>query len=266
MNGIANRVIKSCTLRFYAELNDFLTTSKRQQNIVYRFHGTPSVKDTIEAIGVPHTEVDLILVDGVSVGFEHLLSGGERVAVYPMFERFEIAQVTRLRPVPLREPRFVLDVHLGKLAHYLRLIGFDTLYRNDYSDVQIVRLSVDQRRIILTRDRGILKHRTVTHGYWLRNTDAREQLKEVVRAFDLTPRIRPFSRCMECNCTLGPVNKEAILEKIPVGVARDFQVFSQCLDCGRVYWRGSHYDRLTSLLQELLSLSVGQREAGDWSG
>jgi uncharacterized protein with PIN domain len=252
IHSIVDSLTQSCTFRFYAELNDFLPANNRQRNIAHRFRGTPSVKDTIEAIGVPHTEVDLIFVDGDSVGFEHLLTGGERVAVYPMFERFEIAQVMRLRPVPLREPRFVLDVHLGKLAHYLRLIGFDSLYRNDYSDGQIVRLSVDERRIILTRDRGILKHSAVTHGYWLRNTDTREQLKEVVRAFDLRPRMRPFSRCMECNSTLRSVKKETILEKIPAGVARDFQEFSECPDCDRVYWRGSHYDRLTSMLQELL--------------
>jgi hypothetical protein len=125
IHSIVDSLTQSCTFRFYAELNDFLPANKRQRNIAYRFRGTPSVKDTIEAIGVPHTEVDLIFVDGDSVGFEHLLTGGERVAVYPMFERFEIAQVTRLRPVLLREPRFVLDVHLGKLAHYLRLIGFN---------------------------------------------------------------------------------------------------------------------------------------------
>jgi hypothetical protein len=252
VHSIVDRVTQSCTFRFYAELNDLLPANKRQQNIGHKFRGTPSVKDTIEAIGVPHTEVDLILVDGVSVGFEHLLRGGERVAVYPVFERFDIEKVARVRPKPLREPRFVLDVHLGKLAHYLRLIGFDTLYRNDYSDECIVRLAVDQRRIILTRDRGILKHSAVTHGYWMRNTDPHEQLKEVVRAFDLTPRIRPFSRCMECNGILHSVKKDTIREKIPAGVARDFQVFSQCPDCSRVYWRGSHYDRLTSMLQELL--------------
>lgn len=251
-----DRTSQSCTFRFYAELNDFLPSGIRQQDICHRIRGTPSVKDTVEAIGIPHTEIDLILVDGVSVGFEHLLTGGEHIAVYPMFERLNIEPVTRLRPKPLRETRFVLDVHLGKLAHYLRLIGFDTLYRNDYSDSQIVRLSVDDRRIILTRDRGVLKHGAVTHGYWLRNTDSREQLKEVVDVFDLASGIRPFSRCMECNGSLRPVQKAAIRENLPASIARDFHEFSQCRDCGRVYWRGSHFDRLTTLLQELLGLEV----------
>ncbi len=115
------------TFRFYEELNDFLSPDRRKIAFDYAFNGTPSVKDSIEAIGVPHPEVDLILVNDVSVGFDHLLNGGERVAVYPMFERVDISSLTRLRPNPLREPRFVLDVHLGKLARYLRLLGFDRL-------------------------------------------------------------------------------------------------------------------------------------------
>ena len=216
------------------------------------FSGTPSVKDTIEAIGVPHTEVDLILVDGVSVDFSHLLKGGERVSVYPAFERLDITPVTRLRPTPLRDPRFVLDVHLGKLARYLRLIGLDSLYRNDYSDERIVRLSVNEHRTILTRDRGILKRSAVTHGYWLRHTNPREQLAEVVRVFDLWNRIKPFCRCIACNGKLRRADQESVLEKIPPRTARDFERFSQCEACGRVYWRGSHYGRLARLVQELL--------------
>jgi len=240
-----------CTFRFYEELNDFLTPEKRKRAFSYRFVGTPAVKDAIEAIGVPHTEIDLILVDSTSVDFSYLLRGNERVAVYPTFERLDITAATRLRPKPLREPRFVLDVHLGKLARYMRLLGFDTLYRNDYSDERIVRLSVNEHRIILTRDRGILKHSAVTHGYWLRQTAPQEQLKEVVCVLDLKTRFSPFSRCMECNGALRRVDRRAVLDQVPSGVARDFKEFSLCDDCGRVYWRGSHYDRLALLVQEL---------------
>ena len=124
--------------RFYEELNDFLPAERRKVAFVHEFVGTPSVKDTIEAIGVPHTEIDLILVDGRSVGFGHRLAGGERVAVYPMFEGLDIAPVQRPRPRPLREPRFVLDVHLGTLARYLRLLGFDAIWRNDLDDQAII--------------------------------------------------------------------------------------------------------------------------------
>ena len=240
-----------CTFRFYEELNDFLPPEQRKKAFAYEFTGTPSVKDAIEAIGVPHTEVDLILVDGVSVDFHRLLQGRERVAVYPCFERLDIQGVTRLRPEPLREPRFVLDVHLGKLARYLRLLGFDSMYANDLTDDHIVRLSVAERRIVLTRDRGILKHGAVTHGYWLRNTAPRDQLHEVIQALDLAGRIRPFLRCMECNGVLEDVDREAVLERVPASIGREQHAFRLCGACGRIYWRGSHYEKLTQLVQEL---------------
>ena len=161
------------TFRFYEELNDFLPPDRRKIAFDYTFNGTPSVKDCIEAIGVPHPEVDLIIVDDVSVGFDHLLNGGERVAVYPMFERVDITPLTKLRPNPLREPRFVLDVHLGKLARYLRLLGFDTIYDRDYVDATIAAISRRERRVLLTRDKGLLKRKEVTRGYWLRNIQPR---------------------------------------------------------------------------------------------
>ena len=257
---------RTSTFRFYEELNDFLPPDLQKKSFSRSFSGTPSVKDTIEAIGVPHTEVDLILVDGASVDFSHLLKGGERIAVYPVFERLDIAPVTRLRPTPLREPRFVLDVHLGKLARYLRLLGLDSLYRNDYSDDRIVQLSVDERRAILTRDRGLLKRSAVRHGYWLRSVDARRQLQEVVEAFDLWARIKPFRRCIECNGTLERVDRTSVLGRVPPRVAEAFEDFSACGECGRVYWRGSHYDRLVRLVRELLRSSPGNVGPGRSDG
>src|SRR5690348_641805 len=153
--------------RFYEELNDFLRPELRKRTFRHAFSGTPAVKDVIEAIGVPHSEVDLVLIDGKSVDFGRRLRDGNRVAVYPVFERLDVTSLTRLRPRPLRRTRFVLDVHLGTLARYLRLLGFDTLYRNDYDDHQIVQVAQEQSRIILTRDKGLLKHRAVTRGRWV---------------------------------------------------------------------------------------------------
>ena len=189
----------TCEFRFYEELGDFLAPARRKRSFLHAFDGTPSVKDRIESLGVPHTEVDLILVDGEPVPFSHRLTGGERVAVYPMFERFELGEANRLRPAPLREPRFVLDVHLGRLASYLRLLGFDTLYRNDYEDEELQRISRAERRILLSRDTGLLKRSTVTHGAFLHATDPRRQLREVLDRFQLDGRIAPFTRCARCN-------------------------------------------------------------------
>jgi len=146
--------------RFYEELNDFLPAEKHKTSFRSPFYGSPSVKDTIQAMGVPHTAVDLILVDGQSVDFSHRLRGGERVAVYPVFERLDISPVIHLRPRPLRCTRFILDVHLGKLARYLRMLGFDAAYNRDWDDVTIIDLSLQQQRIILTRNLGVLKQRT----------------------------------------------------------------------------------------------------------
>lgn len=242
---------RTATFRFYEELNDFLPADRRKRAFVHRFTGTPAVKDVVEALGVPHPEIDLILVDGASVGFAHRLTGGERVAVYPMFERFDITPLVRLRPEPLRTPRFVLDVHLGKLARTLRMLGFDACYRNDFADEEIVALAVAERRIILTRDVGLLKHGAVTHGYWLRTTAPRRQLKEVVAAFDLRRQFRPFTRCLACNGELEQVDKAAVQGTVPPGVFADFADFARCTRCRQVYWKGSHYDRMERFIERL---------------
>jgi len=257
------RVPQEIEIRFYAELNDFLPPPRRQRAFGYAFHGTPSVKDTIEAIGVPHTEVDVILVDDRSVGFEHLLQGGERVAVYPVFERFDISPLTRLRPAPLRVTRFVADVHLGTLARYLRLLGFDTVWERDLADEAIVDLALDEKRIILTRDKGILKNGRVTHGYWLRNTDPLEQLDEVVHAIDLGRDIRPYTRCMECNGELQSVDRSAVARSVPLQVFLVYREFRQCRRCHRVYWKGSHLRRLDKIVEHVrhtASLEAPPRE------
>jgi len=239
----------SAEFRFYEELNDFLPPAQRKLAFGYSVAGTRSVKDAIESIGVPHTEVDLILVDGVSVGFGHVLRGGERVAVYPVFERLDIAPLQHLRPRPLREPRFVLDTHLGKLARHLRLAGFDCLYRNDYRDSEIINAALADRRIVLTRDKGLLKQRLVTHGYFVRNIESEKQLREVVRALQLESALRPFTRCRECNAELREVPKAEVLARLPEKVRAAYERFSLCPGCGRVYWEGTHYQRLRRLLQ-----------------
>ncbi len=239
--------------RFYAELNDFLPTEQHKTSFRSPFYGSPSVKDTIQALGVPHTAIDLILVDGQSVDFSHTLQGGERVAVYPVFERLDISPVIHLRPRPLRRTGFILDVHLGKLARYLRMLGFDATYKPDWDDVTIIDLSLRQHRIILTRDLGILKQNRVTHGYWLRHTDPRQQLQEVVLALDLFRQQQPFTRCMDCNGRIQPVKKANIRGRIDPEIFQRFRRFRQCQDCLKIYWRGSHYE---SMLRELGKFST----------
>ncbi len=230
--------------RFYEELNDHLPPARRKRAFVHTFDGTPRVREVIEALGVPHTEIDLILVDGRSVRFSHRLRGGERVAVYPMFERFDIRPLHRLRPRPLRRARFVVDVHLGRLARKLRLLGFDTVYSGDLDDATLVAISVRERRILLTRDVELLKHKAVTHGYRVRASDPDRQVEEVIRAFSLQKDLRPFTRCSECNSVLRVVPRAEVAGRVPPQVFRTFRRFTCCPGCGRLYWRGTHFRRL----------------------
>ena len=225
----SNRAVRHAEFRFYEELNDFLPPEQRKRAFAYMFEGTPSIKDAIEAVGVPHTEIDVILVDGRSVGFDHRLRGGERVAVYPMFEAIDISPLVRLRPQPLRITRFVVDVHLGALARYLRLIGFDTVWRNDLDDRAIVDIASRERRIILTRDRGILRYGRVTHGYWPRTTDPLAQLEEVVRALDLATQMRPYTRCLGCNGLLVPASGTEVASTVPPHVAAVQREFADAM-------------------------------------
>ena len=248
---------REALFRFYAELNDFLPQRHRQCDHRIRFIGRPAVKDLIEAQQVPHTEVDLILVNGNPVSFRHSLKGGERVSVYPVFERLDIQSVNRLRPAPLRHPCFIADVHLGKLARYLRILGLDVMYQNDYEDETIIAVSQQTRRIILTRDLGILKNSRVTHGYWLRNTDPVKQLKEVVQALQLESNFKPFTRCCVCNGQLQSVRAEQIWHLIQPDTRRYYDTFYQCDACLQVFWKGSHYARiLAQLMEEGIDLQV----------
>jgi uncharacterized protein len=235
--------------RFYEELNDFLRPELRMRTFSHAFNGTPAVKDVIEAIGVPHAEVDLVLIDGESVNLARRLHDGNRVAVYPVFERFDLTPLTRLRPRPLRRTRFVLDVHLGTLARYLRLLGFDTLYRNDYDDHEIVRLAHDQSRIVLTRDKGLLKHRAVMRGRWIRHTRPLEQVRETLAAFDLVGSARPFTRCAVCNGSLRRLGRHKVASLVPARVCERHDQFARCTLCGRIYWPGTHTMRIRKALQ-----------------
>jgi uncharacterized protein with PIN domain len=237
--------------RFYAELNDHLAPGLRYRTQEKTFFVPGSVKDAIESFGVPHSEVELILINGESVEFSSLVRDGDRVAVYPVFESFDVSSKLRVRPQPLRDPRFVLDVHLGRLAGYLRMLGFDAAYANRASDPDLVRVSSEQKRILLTRDRGLLRHAAVTRGYWVREIDARRQAFEIVRRFDLARALRPFTRCMACNTALRSADKAAVLQRLPARAAELHDRFLECPGCGRVYWEGSHYRRMRQWIGEL---------------
>ena len=244
------------TFRFYEELNDFLAAERRGHEFNVRCARAATTKHMIEALGVPHTEVELILLNGESVGFQRLLADGDRVAVYPTFETFDVSSLLRLRERPLRLSRFVADAHLGGLAHLLRMMGFDTLYDNAFADDAIEQLAAAEHRVVLTRDRELLKRSGVTHGMYVRALRSTEQLGEVFDRLDLAGSARPFTLCLHCNARLVPIGKAQALPRLPPRVATQFERFSACEGCARVYWEGSHWRRMRALVDQLLARSA----------
>ena len=244
--------MKVAWFRYYEELNDFLPAAKKKQSFPCTFSGNPSVKDMIESLGVPHVEVDLILVNGLSVDFTYKVNDNDLVSVYPVFESLDISGATHLRNKPLRDLKFIPDVHLGKLVKYLRLCGFDTYYDKNISDKALIGISVADKRIILTRDKGLLKNKRVTHGYWIRSSNPGEQFKEVFIRFDLKSSLQPFTRCLECNDTLEDVNKEEISDHLLPKTIKYFREFKKCKGCARIYWEGSHYEKMKKQIKKML--------------
>ena len=240
------------TFRFYEELNDFLAPERRGREFACRCARAATAKHMIEALGVPHTEVELVLVNGESVGFERALGDGDRVAVYPKFEAFDVTPLLRVRERALRETRFVADAHLGGLAHLLRMTGFDTLYDNHFRDDEMERIAVAQRRIVLTRDRELLKRRGVTHGCYLRALRNEAQLREVFDRLDLAGSAQPLTRCLSCNGPLRAIDKAQVAPRLPSGVCERYERFTTCDGCARIFWEGTHWRRMRARVDALL--------------
>ncbi|RCK74831.1 MAG: hypothetical protein ANABAC_1548 [Anaerolineae bacterium] len=245
---------KSATFLFYGELNDFLSRSRRDRPIQCLFRGRQTVKHLIESLGVPHPEVGSIEAGEQTLTLDTLVEEGAYIEVYP----------PRL-PLPLpgsctnaaEEPiRFVLDNHLGRLAAYLRLFGFDALYRNDIQDDELAQIAGAEERILLTRDHRLLMRTCIQYGYWLRSKNPRQQLVEVMRRWNLAGLVRPFRRCLRCNGLLQTVPKEQILSQLQPLTRLYYDDFRQCVECGQIYWKGSHYERMQTWMTKILQAST----------
>jgi uncharacterized protein with PIN domain len=212
----------------------------------------------IESFGVPHTEVEIILANGHSVDFSYIVQDGDRISVYPVFESLDVRPLLRLRPAPLRTPAFILDTNLGRLARYLRLLGFDCLYQNDFDDDTVATTADREQRIVLTRDRALLQRKIITRGYFVREVRPRRQVKEVLSRFDLYRLVKPFSRCTRCNGDLQAVDKQSVEDRLEPRTRKYYQTFRECTACGQIYWQGSHHERSQRLIEELI-----RREPGD---
>jgi len=241
----------TATLRFYEELNDFLPAGRRKRDNRVVFETPVPVRHLIETLGVPHTEIEIILLNGESVSLEQSVSDGDRVSVYPVFESLDVTPLLRLREQPLRDPRFLADAHLGRLAGYLRMLGFNTLNGGTEADHLLVARSQREARILLTRDRALLMHRRLTRGCYIRARTPREQLADLVQRLDLCRKIRPFTRCIRCNTPLKTVSRAAVLDRLPEKIREARHSFRRCPGCNRVYWKGSHYRRMQLFIRAL---------------
>ena len=250
------------SIRFHQQLNDFLPQDKRKTDFNHELKKARSIKDLIESIGVPHTEVDLIIVNGESVDFNYPVQNGDRVSVYPVVESLPnnmIIKPSTLKhnqPKPLDNPRFVLDVHLGRLAAYLRMLGFDTLYRNDYDDPTLADISADEHRILLTCDRRLLMRKQITHGYFVRARQPQQQILEILSRFDLYNNQKPFTRCIHCNSKTRAVKKQEIESQLLPKTKKYYDEFYQCETCKKIYWQGSHYLKMQDMINKIKINSV----------
>lgn len=234
------------TARFYFEppLKMLLPHNCENGFVDVGFKGPQSAKHLIESLGVPHTEIGELFANGIPAGLGYLVHDGDQLRVRP-------AAFSDDGSAPVSEPCFVLDGHLGRLASHLRMLGLDCLYRNDYEDEELARISVEQGRVLLTRDRRLLMRKIVIQGYLLRSLDSTEQLHEVVGLYRLERWVKPFQRCLRCNHPLEPISKEAVLERLEPLTRKYFDEFRICPDCNQIYWKGSHYERMLELIQQI---------------
>jgi uncharacterized protein with PIN domain len=243
---------KHADLRFYAGLRDFLSTDRTSGRVTRSFDVAGSVKDMIEACGVPHTEVALILINGVAVDFTHRVRDRDQISVYPPPTTLDVDPGRLVSPEQPAVLRFILDGHLGRLTRYLRLLGFDCAYDRCWTDPEIVQIAVAQQRVVLTRDVGLLMRGTLEHGYYVRSIDPGAQLHEVVRRYDLYDGAEPFTRCMVCNGALRPIEKRRIAHRLSPGTLLSYDEFWICLECGRIFWKGAHYGRLRQIVDAVI--------------
>ncbi len=244
------------TFRLYAELNDFIPKDKKQKAFQKSFKAPITVRETLISLGIPLSEIDLVLVNGKSVHLSTQLKENDFVSVFPVFETIDISTTTRIRQSGLRKTKFILDAHLGKLAKYLRMLGFDTLYNNNFKDDEIIETAINEQRIILTRDKLLLASDKVSHGYYVRATNKHEQLKEVVYKFDLYSQFKSFTRCMTCNSELQKTDKNNIADRINSEIYEIFNEFYFCIDCQKVFWKGSHFERMEKYIKDLINTGI----------
>ena len=247
-------------IRFYEELNDFLAQYQCDTDFDVDLKKVRSVKDLIESVGIPHTEIDVIIVNEESVGFNYQVQPDDHISVYPVSDLLpesiliEPSALLHCQSQLSGDARFVLDVHLGRLAAYLRMLGFDTLYKNDFDDPTLADISANEHRILLTCDRMLLMRKQISHGYFVRNRQPQQQLLEILSHFGLYDELKPFTRCLRCNGITQPVEKQAIEAQLLPKTKKYYNEFFQCISCKKIYWKGSHYLKMKEMINSVKTM------------
>ena len=250
------------SLRFYNELNEILPENRRSSYIEAEFTEKRSVKDMIEALGVPHTEIDVILANGRSVDFGYILKDGDRICVYPVCETPDISDVIHLKPIPGCRSRFVADINIRDIVRYMRALGLDVYFNPSSSARDIIGISKKEDRIILTRSKKLLKHNDAVLGILLRRGPLEEQVRDVIQRLGIREEVKPFSRCLKCNSFLKDVNKSDIEERLPQKTRAYCDKYAICMSCNKIYWEGSHVVEMKRVIKEILKSNNSGARSG----
>ncbi len=245
-NRVEKRII---TIRVSKGLQDLLRHGLKGEALEYRLERRASIKDTVESLGIPHTEIGAIRSGGRETDFGFIPEPGQQIQVSEITPPFDVTRPSKLRPAPLPTVRFIVDVNVGRLAALLRLTGFDTAYGNSLDDRDIAELAHGENRVVLTKDRALLKRSKIVFGRLVRAVLPEDQLTETLHFFGLAGPYRLFTRCLRCNRILEPVAKEAILHRLEPKTKKYFNTFKTCPDCDRIYWRGSHCDAMAAKME-----------------
>lgn len=219
------------------ELQMFVGSSSSAAAVNVQCCPHQTVKDIADSIGIPHVEIGAYMINGTAVEESHKPYDGDTIILKTS------------TACPLGRPQFILDVHLGTLVRYMRILGFDVLFNADFDDCTIAETAFREGRVVLTRDRGLLKRKIVVYGYWLRSQDPKEQLQEVSRRFVLGKWVSPLTRCARCNGLLTVVSKDRVLNRIPPKTRGYCSEYRQCSACGQLYWKGTHYPRIAQIIE-----------------
>jgi hypothetical protein len=247
--------INSCSIRYYGNLKELLDKRKKERRDFF-FTGSPGIKDIVEADGIPHTEVSLVIVNGYSAGWDYRLKNGDYCAIYPCFDEIDIKSESLVLEPEYPRGRFIIDVHLGKLCRYLRMLGFDAAFNPEWKDPDIIDQSNSEFRIILTRDRGILKSGQTRYGCLIRSDNALEQLSQVLDRFSLYKNIYPLVRCLKCNGVIESVPVLSVAPDLQENTKKHYHEFFRCLSCGSIYWKGSHYENMKKMIERLFAVKL----------